>query len=259
MSASERTPLKAKDKGENPPSAPITSPTAYFLDGKHRRGGSTALGSNTRFSFYYSKDSSSRHTNEEIDKPPAGASSTDEFDSRPVSGNNSSAFERLRHRGGMRAPSVGGDWLSYIVDRPRADSLRPSGDDFAAETGEVGTLLIPRKVPIKVEPKVHFGNERTLLAWLHVVMTLAAASVTIVTFAEGNGIVDQLFGIVLLPVSVAYIFYALSQYIRRAIMIKHHEPGPYIDVAGPTVLTIIIVMTIIVQFVGKLHSVMNSE
>ena len=42
-------------------------------------------------------------------------------------------------------------------------------------------------------------------------------------------------------------------------MIKHHEPGPYIDVAGPTVLTIIIVMTIIVQFVGKLHSVMNSE
>ena len=143
-----------------------------------------------------------------------------------------------------------------------------------------------------MEPKVHFGNERTLLAWLHVVMTLAAASVTIVTFAEGNGIVDQLFGIVLLPVSVAYIFYALSQCkytvqvicficfsyigsnpsfyissciyfqnpdIRRAIMIKHHEPGPYIDVAGPTVLTIIIVMTIIVQFVGKLHSVMNSE
>lgn len=211
MSASERTPLKAKDKGgENePPSAPITSPTAYFLDGKHKRGGFTALGSNSRFSFYYSKDSSSRHTNEEIDKPPAGASSTAEFDSRPVSGNNSSAFERLRHRGGMRAPSMGGDWLSYIVDRRQ--SIRPSGDDFAAETGEVGTLLIPRKVPIKVEPKVHFGNERTFLAWLHVVMTLAAASVTIVTFAEGNSIVDQLFGIVLLPVSVAYIFYALSQ------------------------------------------------
>ena len=159
MSASERTPLKAKDKDEiAPPSAPITSPTAYFLDGKHRRGGSTALGSNSRFSFYYSKDSSSRHTNEEIDKPPVGASSTAEFDSRPVSGNNSSAFERLRHRGGMRAPSVGGDWLSYIVDRPRAESIRPSGDDFAAETGEVGTLLIPRKVPIKGEyDRYHMG------------------------------------------------------------------------------------------------------
>ena len=53
--------------------------------------------------------------------------------------------------------------------------------------------------------------ERTFLAWLHVVVMLAAASTTIVTYAEGQGIVEQLFGIVLLPVSVAYIFYALSQ------------------------------------------------
>ncbi len=40
---------------------------------------------------------------------------------------------------------------------------------------------------------------------------LAAASTTIVTYAEGEGIVEQLFGVVLLPVSIAYIFYALSQ------------------------------------------------
>ena len=40
---------------------------------------------------------------------------------------------------------------------------------------------------------------------------LAGASVTIVTFASGQGIVEQLFGIILLPVSIAYIFYALSQ------------------------------------------------
>ena len=85
---------------------------------------------------------------------------------------------------------------------------------------------------------------------------LAGASVTIVTFASGQGIVEQLFGIILLPVSIAYIFYALSQYLRRAVMIKHHEPGPYIDVAGPTVLTMVLVFTIIVQFFGKLHSVM---
>lgn len=42
-------------------------------------------------------------------------------------------------------------------------------------------------------------------------------------------------------------------------MIKHHEPGPYIDVVGPTVLTMILVFTIIVQFFGKLHSVMTEE
>jgi len=97
------------------------------------------------------------------------------------------------------------------VGSPRADSFDLNGIGTAAETGEIGTLLIPRKVPIKVEPKVHFGNERTFLAWLHVVTMLAAASVTIVTFSEGKGLLDQLFGIILLPVSVAYIFYALTQ------------------------------------------------
>ena len=54
-------------------------------------------------------------------------------------------------------------------------------------------------------------QNRTFLAWLHVVVMLAGASVTIVTFSKAQGIAEQLFGIVLLPVSVAYIIFALSQ------------------------------------------------
>jgi hypothetical protein len=217
--SSEKTPLllptPSNGKGEAaaPPAPPIiASPTAYFLDGAHRRKPSN-------FSFYYSKDSNpppSSKDNEEIDNFPTGASSSSEFNSRPLSGksNNTSSsyedgFKRLTH--GMRAPSVGGDWLSYIASATTNIPSAPREDDFAAESGEVGTLLIPRKVPIKVEPKVHFANERTFLAWLHIVVMIAGASVTIVTFAEGQGIVDQLFGIILLPVSVAYIFYALTQ------------------------------------------------
>mmetsp|Transcript_1899 Transcript_1899/g.3185 ORF Transcript_1899/g.3185 Transcript_1899/m.3185 type:complete len:264 (-) Transcript_1899:25-816(-) len=259
--SSEKTPLLStspKDRDDASPTPPISaSPTAYFLDGAHRRKPSS-------FSFYYSKDSvppPSIREKEEIDNFPSGASSSSEFNSRPVSDKNNTiniddGFKRLTQ--GMRAPSVGMDWLSYIARTNNVPSA-PKGDDFAAESGEVGTLLIPRKVPIKVEPKVHFANERTFLAWLHVVVMLGGASVTIVTFSSGQGIVEQLFGIILLPVSIAYIFYALSQYVRRAIMIKHHEPGPYVDVAGPTVLTMILVFTMIVQFFGKLHSVMNVE
>ena len=62
---------------------------------------------------------------------------------------------------------------------------------------------------------------RTFLAWLHVVVMLAGASVTIVTFASGQGIVEQLFGIILLPVSIAYIFYALSQ--CKSFMLNFEE------------------------------------
>jgi len=158
--SSEKTPLlstPSKGKDDAPPAPPvIASPTAYFLDGAHRRKPSS-------FSFYYSKDSvpPSSRDKEEVDNFPSGASSSSEFNSRPVSGKNNTSnddgFKRLTQ--GMRAPSVGGDWLSYVARSKDAPSA-PRGDDFAAESGEVGTLLIPRKVPIKVEPKVHFANER---------------------------------------------------------------------------------------------------
>jgi hypothetical protein len=37
-----------------------------------------------------------------------------------------------------------------------------------------------RKVPVKIEPKVFFANERTFLAWLHMSVTLASIAVAIV-------------------------------------------------------------------------------
>ena len=114
--------------------------------------------------------------------------------------------------------------------------------------------LISYLINTCTEPKVHFANERTFLAWLHVVVILAAASMTIVTYGKDENIVNQLYGIVLLPVSVAFMFYAAWQYLRRSYMIKNHTPGPYIDVFGPSLLTIILMTSIIAQFCVKLHS-----
>jgi hypothetical protein len=42
------------------------------------------------------------------------------------------------------------------------------------------TRSFVRKVPVKVEPKVYFANERTFLAWLHMSVTLASISVAII-------------------------------------------------------------------------------
>ncbi len=44
----------------------------------------------------------------------------------------------------------------------------------------IDNIQKPRKVPIKVEPKVFFANERTFLAWLHMSLTLASISLAIV-------------------------------------------------------------------------------
>jgi uncharacterized membrane protein YidH (DUF202 family) len=69
-----------------------------------------------------------------------------------------------------------------------------------------------RKAPIKVEPKVFFSNERTFLAWLHVSVILAGGSIAILAFAEDqNPGVSQIYGILLLPVAVVFIVYAMVQ------------------------------------------------
>ena len=180
-------------------------------------------------------------------------------------------------RGHMKTSSMGGDLLKYLSTKSAANvgANTPTAETVAAETGAIGTLLIPRKVPVKVEPKVFLANERTLLTWLHVVVTLALGSMTILKFAAEETAVNIIFGLVLLPTSLAFVVYALFQCeysfaycllfihqlklccvsfldMKRAYMIGEHLPGPYIDVAGPTVITVIVIFSIIAQFSARI-------
>jgi uncharacterized membrane protein YidH (DUF202 family) len=68
-----------------------------------------------------------------------------------------------------------------------------------------------RKAPIKVEPKVFFANERTFLAWLHISIILAGASIAILAFADEDNPGSQLYGIIMLPVAIAFIVYSMYQ------------------------------------------------
>ena len=124
--------------------------------------------------------------------------------------------------------------------------------------GEVGTLMKQRKAPVKIEPKVFFANERTFLAWLHLSIILAGASIAILAFGEDQGVVSQLYGVVLLPVAIAFIVYSMYQYSRRAWMIRHRHPGPYEDTLGPTVLGIMLMISIVIQFCLKLYELHHS-
>lgn len=119
--------------------------------------------------------------------------------------------------------------------------------------GEVGTLLKLRKAPVKIEPKVFFANERTFLAWMHLSVILAGASIAILAFADAQNPYSQLYGVILLPVAIAFIVYSMYQYARRASMIRHRHPGPYEDTTGPTVLGIMLMLSILAQFSLKLY------
>jgi uncharacterized membrane protein YidH (DUF202 family) len=100
---------------------------------------------------------------------------------------------------------------------------------------------------------VFFANERTFLAWMHLSVILAGGSIAILAFAQTNNPLSQLYGVVLLPVAMAFILYSMYQYQRRATMIRTRHPGPYDDTTGPVVLAVMLMLSIVAQFALKLY------
>lgn len=120
------------------------------------------------------------------------------------------------------------------------------------EGGGTSSRSKPRKLPVKIEPKVYFANERTFLAWMHMSITLASISVAITAFAEANDW-SQLYGLVLMPCSIAFCCYSLFMYIKRSRMLRAKDPGPYDDKMGPIVLCSMLALSIVINFFVKMY------
>ena len=76
------------------------------------------------------------------------------------------------------------------------------------------------------------------------------------SFADTNKM-SQISGVMLLPVAIAFICYALYTYMRRAIMIRNKEPGPYEDRRGPVILACMLAVAIVINFIVKVVEVMS--
>jgi hypothetical protein len=186
--ASEKTPLIPS--GTTPPSNAIgDKSTVYFLERQKSID-------SRQISVVVSQAAVDA---EEIETLPEG-SVPDQFTPRPVSGAS------------IRSSSVaakGPGWIDFLKNVGRKSNA------FAALGGAGGAGALdafPRKAPVKIDPKVFFANERTFLAWMHVSVILAGASVAIVAFTDSHhSPAGQLYGIVLLPVSISFIIYAMMQ------------------------------------------------
>ena len=243
MAASEATPLLDVPEDRQPPSSSLLDGMSAMLLSINRIN-TNSNGNSAGNKFRHRKNSSSLSKGDPItaalrrggsgvvdNLPPGGI--PDEFEPRPIydkHNNNNHASrpvnggaKRKSSRRGMKQPSVGGGWLEYVVGTGPAFASRSSNTTTTinANNDNIGSLLIPRKAPLKVEPKVYFANERTFLAWLHLVAVLAGASAIMVMYgirgvdgATENStakLTSQLYGIVLLPVSLAFVIFALWQ------------------------------------------------
>ncbi|KAF8920726.1 hypothetical protein CPB85DRAFT_503419 [Mucidula mucida] len=101
-------------------------------------------------------------------------------------------------------------------------------------------------LPVRVEPKVSFANERTFLSWLHFTVILGSLAIGLLNFGNKVGLISAaMFSFVVMAVMI----YALYTYLCRATSIKYGSRDPYDDRLGPTLICIALIIAIVVNFV----------
>ena len=90
-------------------------------------------------------------------------------------------------------------------------------------------------------------------------MILATFSIGILSLSEKQGAdrFAQAYGLVLMPVAIAFCVYALHMFMRRAAMLRRRDPGPWDERVAPTVLGVMLMVAIVTNFSLKIYDIYN--
>ncbi|GLC43847.1 hypothetical protein PLESTB_000914700 [Pleodorina starrii] len=119
-------------------------------------------------------------------------------------------------------------------------------------------LQLPRKVPMRVEPKSYFANERTYLSWMGMAITLGGVSSALVGFAgdDSDDSTDRLISkrtidvitCIYSPLAILIMCYALFTYEWRSKFMRTKQIGFFDDKVGPITVAGLVFMTLLVIF-----------
>ncbi|CDS00062.1 probable VTC4-Vacuolar Transporter Chaperone [Sporisorium scitamineum] len=116
--------------------------------------------------------------------------------------------------------------------------------DFHAQPGKKVS------VPIRIEPKVYFANERTFLKWLEFNVYLSALAVGLLSFSspgDRTGLIASSFFTIVALIGIAY---SGIIFVIRALKIRQRESSNiYFDAYGPTILCAAILSAVVVNFI----------
>lgn len=127
----------------------------------------------------------------------------------------------------------------------------------------VQPYMLPRKIPMRIEPKTFLANERTFLNWLNMAVHLGAIGTALVGFSIGLSTTEanqslarpvQLVAVFVMPVSVVICLYASWVFFHRADRIRKRE-GSFDDRIGPPVLALIVVIALWGTFIAAVAQV----
>lgn len=107
-------------------------------------------------------------------------------------------------------------------------------------------------LPVRVEPKVFFANERTFLSWLNFTVVLGGLAMGLLNFGDRVG---RLSAVLFTVIAMGVMLYALYTFHWRATKIRNREAAPYDDRVGPTVLCIFLLAAVCINFYCKYHCI----
>ena len=105
-------------------------------------------------------------------------------------------------------------------------------------------------LPVRVEPKVFFANERTFLSWMNFSVLLGTLAVGLLNFSHDKTGLWSAIGFTVVAVGV--MVYAVYTYHWRANEIRKRGSGGFDDRAGPTILAGLLIAAVVINLALRL-------
>jgi uncharacterized membrane protein YidH (DUF202 family) len=138
-----------------------------------------------------------------------------------------------------------------MASSERAPLLATQGSSAPDRSGATlqGSASKRIALPIRVEPKVYFANERTFLSWLNFAVVVGALAVGMLNFGDRAAVWSAA---VFTLVAVLAMAYALWVFHQRARAIRRRGSAGFDDRRGPYVLTAALFSAVVANFVIRI-------
>jgi uncharacterized membrane protein YidH (DUF202 family) len=96
-------------------------------------------------------------------------------------------------------------------------------------------------VPVRIEPKVYFANERTFLKWLSFAVLIGSIATTLLNFVPADDPRGLISAALFTLAALLSIAYSAIIFVYRALRLRARSAeGLYYDKYGPTVLCFVL-------------------
>ncbi|KAK9480973.1 VTC domain-containing protein [Lipomyces japonicus] len=124
-------------------------------------------------------------------------------------------------------------------DIPRSSATTYNEQVFKAPPGK----LI--HVPVRIEPKVYFANERTFLSWLEISIFLSAIAGSLKSFGDYRAVAASIGFII---TAIVMVIYSLGLYLWRVRAIRNRLAIRYDDRIGTSVVCFAFISSVFVNY-----------